>query len=554
MVYSKQLFRTVLLILLSFLSIELCAQATIDELLDGYVSSSVKGESATPYTTKINQIYKNYRIDQQESLRSIIYDRVVGDTIIEQNKLKGKFALIDLYALLADSDDSKLDDLYFKKGEICGLHTGDTIMLKECITSLKLSDHSKTDTVKEYVNTLQEYLEEIRNYLPVSQRIDGVWVSNRIKNINWVDKYIYYTPSFVLNINNGKIKLENIGHAILFADFSFWSNKVKNDENTYAEKIIDIGKDKVYMVWSNEKLKIPNQAVALSLGQSAGDIATEATRQATKDVVGNIGGDVVGGIAGNIIGSTITDMFAPSKKIYVLEMELEKINESELKGRFYWQVIKVDGNGKPEIHKEEDIVCFVKYDIESGVYFGSSGNMYKYIPGCEISKEFPVHYETKFIELSKKYQNASYTHKNINWTHPKFQSYFSALQIKKLIYFAEQKLLQQGYKDEELCYNRQTAVMGVIVENRNGEKIELPKDMNGVYVYDVISEKSPGHAPAFLFGIKKGDIIMSVDGYEMDSPEKFIQFIRSLKPYDWVTIHIKRGKKEMDIEVELTWY
>jgi hypothetical protein len=235
-------------------------------------------------------------------------------------------------------------------------------------------------------------------------------------------------------------------------------------------------------------------------------------------------------------------------------MELEKVNEMELKGHFYWQVIKVDGNGKPEVHKEDGVVTFVKYNIEAGVYFGSSGNMYKYIPGCGISKNYPISHETMFKELSKKYQHAAYSHKNISWTHPKFQSFFSALQIKKLIYFTEQKLLQQGYKHEELCYNRRTTVMGVILENKTDKEIKLPKDMKGVYVYDVVNEKDPWHAPAFLFGIKQGDIIMSVDGYEMDSPEKFIQYIRSLKPYDWVTVHIKRGKKEMDVEVELTWY
>ena len=59
--------------------------------------------------------------------------------------------------------------------------------------------------------------------------------------------------------------------------------------------------------------------------------------------------------------------------IYVLEMELKKVNEMELKGHFYWQVINVDSKGKPEVYKEEDNVCFLKYDIESGVYFGSSG-------------------------------------------------------------------------------------------------------------------------------------------------------------------------------------
>lgn len=132
---------------------------------------------------------------------------------------------------------------------------------------------------------------------------------------------------------------------------------------------------------------------------------------------------------------------------------------------------------------------------------------------------------------------------------------FTRLQIKKLIYFAEQKLLQRGVMSDMLCFgSRKTPIIGISFKSQDNKEIKLPKNIKGVYVYDVYSKDYPGHAPAYFGGIKQGDIIMSVDGYEMNSPEKFIQYIRSLKPYDWVTVHIKRGKKEMDIEVELTWY
>lgn len=386
-IYLKLLKNAVLLTLFSLFPLVVYSQATADELLDGYVSASVNKENATPYITKINQVFKNYNEDQQAEFRGKIYERINGDTIAQQNILVKKMALIDLYVLLADNNDSKLDDLYFQKGEICGLHTGDTIMLKECITGLKLSDQSKTPKVTDYITTLQDYLEQIRNYLPASQRMDGIWVSEIMYNMELINKAVYYTPSFTINVNHGLVKMENTGYAIKFADIGFWSEKVKNDENIYAQSVVDIGKDKVYLVWSNEKLKIPNQAVALSLGQTAGDITTNAVTEATSSLMGNIGGNMVGGIAGNIIGGAIMDMFTPSKKMYVLEMELELINDYELVGHFCNQVIKIDGNGKPDISTEKKEIYFIKYDIKSGVYFGSSGNKYKYIPGYDIYKQ-----------------------------------------------------------------------------------------------------------------------------------------------------------------------
>lgn len=386
-IYLKLLKNAVLLTLFSLFPLVVYSQVTADELLDGYVSASVNKENATPYITKINQVFKNYNEDQQAEFRGKIYERINGDTIAQQNILVKKMALIDLYVLLADNNDSKLDDLYFQKGEICGLHTGDTIMLKECITGLKLSDQSKTPKVTDYITTLQDYLEQIRNYLPASQRMDGIWVSEIMYNMELINKAVYYTPSFTINVNHGLVKMENTGYAIKFADIGFWSEKVKNDEDTYAQSVVDIGKDKVYLVWSNEKLKIPNQAVALSLGQTAGDITTNAVTEATSSLMGNIGGNMVGGIAGNIIGGAIMDMFTPSKKMYVLEMELELINDYELVGHFCNQVIKIDGNGKPDISTEKKEIYFIKYDIKSGVYFGSSGNKYKYIPGYDIYKQ-----------------------------------------------------------------------------------------------------------------------------------------------------------------------
>lgn len=106
--------RTILLALLAFLPIRIFAQASIDELLDSYVSASVKGESTMPYATKINQLFRSHSKKQQEALLMNIYDRVVGDTIIEKNNAAGIFGLIDLFVMLADSNDKRLDDFSFK--------------------------------------------------------------------------------------------------------------------------------------------------------------------------------------------------------------------------------------------------------------------------------------------------------------------------------------------------------------------------------------------------------------------------------------------------------
>ena len=541
--------RCVLISVLCMLfSNELFAQATDEELLDGYVSASVSGENAAPYITKINQVFRNYQKEQQTIFRGKIYERIKSDTIAKQNTLIKKVALIDLYALLADSNDSRLDDLYFQKGEICGLHTGDTIMLKECITGLKLSDQSKTQKVTGYIATLQDYLSQIRNYLPASKRMDGVWVSDRW----YYDLFPIYacTPAFVLDIVQGRIKLETVGFATKFADIAFWSGKLKNEEDTYAQTIVDISKDKVYIVWSNEKLKIPNQTVAQNLGQTAGDITTNAISEATSSLVGNVGGDVIGGIAGNIIGGAIMDMFAPSKKMYVLEMELEVINDYELVGHFCKQIIKIDGKGKPDVNIEKNNLYFAKYDIQSGVFWGGTNKKdQKYIPGHGAFKDFPLNYSSIFNDLIARYSND-----NSRISKPSGYDYrceYSCThQIRKLLYYNDQKMLHNRCRMSEQWHQyTKKAYLGVLFKPTDSKKkYKIPKDMKGVYIYD--ARKG---SPAYLFGVKEGDIILSADGYEMENYEQFFKYLGSLHPYDWTKLHIRRGNKEIDIEVELTF-
>ena len=339
--YLKSIKSVLLLALFLSLPLEVYSQITMDELLNSYLTASVKNENNVPYITKISQLFKSYNESEQDAFRQSVYDRIICDTTIDSKAYIKKIALIDLYTILANDSDSKIDDLYFQKGEICGLHTGDTIMLKECITGLRLSDHSKTPKVDGYISQLQDYLEQIRNILPVSQSIDGVWVSvlSSTPQNKPYSGYFGETPFYVLLINDGQAKLDLIGYAELMTDINN-SGKIKSDKQTYAQCVMDDG-NKVYIAWSNEKLKIPNQNVVGTMAQVSGEATSSILSNEVGSLVGNIGGDLVGGIASGFVSGLIMELFAPSKKIYILEITLERINQFELAGNVCRQIIKV---------------------------------------------------------------------------------------------------------------------------------------------------------------------------------------------------------------------
>lgn len=538
-------------VILALLPLHVFAQATADELLDGYVSASVHGENTTPYITKINQTFKSYRNDEQALFLVKISERINKDTIVNQQNAVRKIALIDLYALLADSNDGKLDDLYFQKGEICGLHTGDTIMLKDCITGLKLSNQSKTPKVNDYITTLQDYLEQIRNYVPASRRIDGIWVSN-LQLTNSVELMDNITlPFYVLIVNGNSVQLDINGYGGLLAEKTSMG-KIKDVSATFPQRIDDISPDHIYMVWANERLKIPNQHVAAGVSTTVGDIAGSVAGTAVGSALGNslisdLGSQMVDGVISSVFSSLVADAFAPSKKIHMLELTITRVSDNELTAHIVRQVIKVKGNNAPNVEKIEEDVLFTQYDPASGVYYDVPYVNNIYVPGLGKISEIPATHE-KVAEAFLKYREVgALTHTTLNNTLEGVKNPFNSLQQKKLIYYNEQQMLQTNLPMDSRYHQRHHAFMGINLK-ANEKDVQKAQSEGGVYIADIIPE-----SPAEIFGLLKGDILLSIDGYKMDTAEQVLSYLASLNPCDWTTVRVKRRKKVVDVPVEMSW-
>jgi S1-C subfamily serine protease len=126
---------------------------------------------------------------------------------------------------------------------------------------------------------------------------------------------------------------------------------------------------------------------------------------------------------------------------------------------------------------------------------------------------------------------------------------FNIHQNKKLQYLNLQKMLQEGREIfNPLLWKTMETYLGISLNNADEKNVNNSVDRKGVYI-DEVDDKSP----AYLFGIKKNDYILNIDGFEMNNPTQVIQYLQSIHPYDWVTIHIRRGKKEIDKVIELTY-
>lgn len=531
----KRLATIILLTLFTVCSQGLHAQVNTEQILDTYLSAINSGEDTTPYITKIIQRTKGFSQEQLSQFKKLIIERLDIDSSPEEKNPNTAMALINLYAQLASSDDKRLDDLYFHKGEICALQTGDTIMLKESIMELKLSDYVETEKTQNYIKVLNEYLEQIRNYVPMSKRLDGIWISD----LDWTADGL---PAYVLIFDGPRPRLDIGGYAAsCLAQFSTWGN-LKDEGPTFVQSVEDLNDEKVYMAWSNEKLKVPNQKVAQGVSQAAGDMAYSVFGDGVSTLINSAGGDFVGNAVGNAFGNVasslvsdaVASLFAPSKKIYVMEMELKKNNDKELIATAHRKNIKIGKNGVPSVQEYTDHIKFIRYNPESGVFFYDY-LWQKFLPGKGILKKGSDTHPAFETTLTQYSEVNPLDNSVVN---------FNDQQLKKQLFLNHLEMTA-----EEKAYSIFSQItierpyLGLVSPPDKQKKVE-----KGVYIYDV-DQKSP----AYIFGVRSEDVLLEIDGYEMNNMQQVQQYLESLQPYDWVTLLIKRGKKTKTINVELTW-
>ena len=88
--------------------------------------------------------------------------------------------------------------------------------------------------------------------------------------------------------------------------------------------------------------------------------------------------------------------------------------------------------------------------------------------------------------------------------------------------------------------------MGVNIEELSKHPGDEHKCKQGIYVTEVIPISY-----ASIVGLKKGDVIQSIDDFEMNSPQDLLDFMETTNPYDTVHVKLMRGKKKKEMDIEL---
>lgn len=485
--------------------------STIDNLLPLYVTAKAENKDFNSSLTGILVFYGGLSDVGKRECRKHLVDKM--DEYYDGQKPTEALAVADIYESIAPVNDFGRLRLYYYRGEQAATATGDTVMLKQYINDIISLPDSGNERKSECLVILNGYLEEIRNYIPVDKTIDGVWVSN----INRISDGV---PFFVLNIytdESGKTTfiLSNKSDYLPYAYSLYADNQTAQEEFVFKT-------DSIYALWSNEDLKKPSPELNSMFRQTAGTFASALGTKAA--IEGNAAlGNLTSSIVGLGVDAIADAIFTPSKRAYLLQMKMRKINDRQIEADIFSTKMKVKGDNKPKLTDDKWHTVFIRVEPEDSLYWYNGVGMP--ISPFDMPKE-----EAKAFRKKYKYPKAL-----LNYGKMKT---FNNMQFCKALLRNERRILEQGDTLSNLMRLHDQniyPVAGIIFQD---EKSNVVKE-----VYDGF--------PADWAGIKKKDIITHIDGYEVNTYEQFKSIITRKKPFDTITLTIKRKKETMEIPLEL---
>ena len=443
----------------------------------------------------------------------------------DRDKPVEALAIADLYESLAAFDDPERLKISYYRGEYAATVEGDSIALHRAISDIEAFPAGQGTDREAHLLVLRDYLEQIRNYVPVDRTIDGIWISDlRTKHFG--------APKMILKVIPGKdgspiFRMYHLPEEyapaaqfdILKNAMSMWRGQGMDAQSEWV-----YAGDSILAVWSNEKLKNPDADLHAMTRQISGSLTDAVTIAGG----GSLEGNLLGGSLSILSGMLLDELFTPSKVVFVLQGRLRKVNDRQLDAVIYYTYLRAKGSDKPEVKNEEWHTLFTRVEPQDSLFWYS--NFGFYFPFGVTKKDRKVLKGTDACRLAKS---------AVGTSQKKLRMY-NRMQTEKMIYRCEEQLSFQG--EEEFSDVRRIHQPGL----RPFTGIEGRSDSTGCVVVKVLPE-----SPAFLYRVKRGDLITHVDGFAIKTFEQFERIIGRKNPFDLVEITVKRGKKNKKIKLEL---
>lgn len=392
-----------------------------DWIAEYILLNSQRNDASVP-SMKIYNYYINASDEDKLALEESISK--VAFTFVSEGKTEYALSATNLYELLPIESQKLNSQIYFTKG-YCYAALCDSINLKSIIS--KLQRYPKTTF---YTSVLNSYLDEMRKPVTSLKNLDGWWVSDVLYDKKeWygaADSGILgFTPKYIFKIND------------LSDSTDFWLErrsafntricyKTKgvcwdNTDDIKSKIVIPYASDSICVIWSSEDLKNFNADIAQSLRQVTATIgatiAGEVNQRYKYSTSGKIATNMIVDLGETAINAILDEIFTPSKKIFVLQARLKKINDNILTGKLYFRQTKVKVGEEIKWEKYIDTVTFLRWKPEYDVVFMGKDQEYPVMPYYDISKDVPSQIKSLKNKVKKGIKQSfdSKTHIGINY-------------------------------------------------------------------------------------------------------------------------------------------
>ena len=364
-----------------------------DWIAEYILLNSQRNDASVP-SMKIYNYYINASDEDKLALEESISK--VAFTFVSEGKTEYALSATNLYELLPIESQKLNSQIYFTKG-YCYAALCDSINLKSAI--YKLQRYPKTTF---YTSVLNTYLDEMRKPVTSLKNLDGWWVSDML-----YDKKEWYgaldggilghTPKYILKINE------------LSGNTDFWlerrsafntriCNKTRGwvwdaTDDIKSKIVMPYASDSICVIWSSEDLKNFNADIAQSLRQVTATIgatiAGEVNQRYKYSSSEKIATDMLVDLGETAINAIFDAIFTPSKKIFVLQARLKKVNDNLLTGKLYFRQTKVKAGEEFKWEKYVDTISLLRWKPEYDVVFMGKDKEYPVMPYYDISKDVP---------------------------------------------------------------------------------------------------------------------------------------------------------------------
>lgn len=496
----------------------------------------------TSLLMQITELNGRLSNNEKNGMEGVLYQRLCEARKSEKYDELNTLAYI--YTFVVDENHQHIPDVLFMQGELSSFEPFDTITLNRCIQGLEEYGSRTGRVQKERIGQLQETLTYIRHLVPLSKDLDGIWVSSFADSYN--------RPYFIMHVKDGRFTMSTQSAYVEAMSHNASMMYI------YAQSVEDIGTNSTYLSFCSESMRNPSpeiyQLVAGVKNTLMEATYTQMMNQAAKgNMVEQLGTNFAAGLINMGMDALINEMMTPSKKIYVTEMCVHKANPDELYVECNLRYVYMKGNNEPQIQDENCMFKFLRWTPQSRVYFSTIAETSTQTTVRPIWPGNFQKYSEKELRNLKNDKNWDFRNDYLFLERTRAFNAYNSLMLKKLIYQTEQEAMNQGYSlppgDENF---EMVATIGVDLMSES-EKEEFLRKEKMQTTKGVVIKNIDMNMPAMIFGLKRGDIITHLNGYEMNSAAEATNFVQGLTPYDNIQISYLHNGKPTEKSVVLTY-